>query len=52
MGVELLMERMAGETEILGEKPATEQLCPPEIPHDLTGARTGAANSLYYGTAL
>jgi hypothetical protein len=33
---------LAGETEVLGEKTAPMPLCPPEIPHDLTRARTRA----------
>jgi hypothetical protein len=47
-----------GKTEELGEKPVPAPLCPPEIPHGLTGARTRASavrgqwlNDLSHGTA-
>jgi hypothetical protein len=33
---------LAGEAEVLGEN-LPVSLCPPQIPHDLTGARTRAA---------
>jgi hypothetical protein len=37
MIVEKQMEcRLAGETEVLGEKPTPAPLCPPQIPHDQT----------------
>jgi hypothetical protein len=32
-------------------EPAPAPLCPPQIPHDLTLARTRAANRLSYGAA-
>jgi hypothetical protein len=31
---------LTGETEELGEKPVPVSLCPPQIPHGLTRART------------
>jgi hypothetical protein len=34
---------LAGETEVLGEKPAPAPFCPPQIPLDQTRARTRAA---------
>jgi hypothetical protein len=34
---------LAGETEELGEKPVPVPLCPPQIPHGLTWARTRAS---------
>jgi hypothetical protein len=42
---------LAGETEVIGEN---LPLCPPQIPHALTRARTQAAavGSLSYGTAF
>jgi hypothetical protein len=43
MSVEQSVEwELAGETEVLG-KPAPVPLCPPQIPHDQTRARTRAA---------
>jgi hypothetical protein len=61
MNVEQSMEcELAGETKVLGEKPAPVPLCPPQIPHDVTRAQTradaigsrAATNRLSYGTAL
>jgi hypothetical protein len=44
MNVEQSVEwELAGKTEVLGGKPAPMPLCPPQIPHDLTWARTRAA---------
>jgi hypothetical protein len=44
MRMENLAEcRLAGKTEVLGEKPVPVPLCPPRILHDLTWARTRAA---------
>jgi hypothetical protein len=44
MSVEQSVElELAGETEVLGEKPATVPLCPPQIPHNLIRDRTRAA---------
>jgi hypothetical protein len=34
---------LTGETEELGEKPVPVRLCPPQIPHGLTRARTRAS---------
>jgi hypothetical protein len=34
-----------GKTEELGEKPVPVPLCPPQIPHELTRARTQASVS-------
>jgi hypothetical protein len=34
---------LAGENEVLRKKPVPVPLCPPQIPHDLTRARTRAA---------
>jgi hypothetical protein len=34
---------LTGETEELGEKPVPVPLCPPQIPHGLTRARTRAS---------
>jgi hypothetical protein len=34
---------LAGNPEVLRDKPAPVPLCPPQIPHDLTRARTRAA---------
>jgi hypothetical protein len=31
---------MGGETEVLGEQATPMPLCPPQLPHDLTRART------------
>jgi hypothetical protein len=36
-------QELAGETEVLGEKPALLSLCSPQIQHDLTWARSRAA---------
>jgi hypothetical protein len=42
--VEQLVEwRLAAETEVLGENLPPAPLCPPQIPHDQTQARTQAA---------
>jgi hypothetical protein len=42
--VEQLVEwRLAGETEVLGENLPPTPLCPPQIPHNQTRARTRAA---------
>jgi hypothetical protein len=43
MCVEQSVECLAGETDVLGEKPALVPLSLPQIPHDLTWARTRAA---------
>jgi hypothetical protein len=44
MIMENLVEwRLAGETEVLGEKPNPAALCPPQIPLDQTRVRTRAA---------
>jgi hypothetical protein len=44
MNVEQSVEwELVGETEVLEEKPAPVPLCPPQIPHDMTWARTQAA---------
>jgi hypothetical protein len=44
MSVEQLVEgEMSGDTEVLGENLPPMPLCPPQIPHDLTWARTRAA---------
>jgi hypothetical protein len=52
MIVEQLVESMSGrEIEVLRRKPAPEPLCP-QIPHNLTRARTPATIRLSYGTAL
>jgi hypothetical protein len=59
MIVDQLVEwRFAGETEVLGEN-LPQLLCPPQIPHDQTQARTPgrrggkpATNRLSYGAAV
>jgi hypothetical protein len=43
MRVEQSFELLEGETEVLGENLPTVPLCLPQIPHDLTRARTRAA---------
>jgi hypothetical protein len=43
MTVERLVECLAGETEVLGENLHSVPLCPPQIPLDLSRARTRAA---------
>jgi hypothetical protein len=44
MSVERLVEReLTGETEVLGKKPVPMPLRPPQMPYDLTWARTQAA---------
>jgi hypothetical protein len=44
MSVEQSVEwELTGETEALGENLPPAPLCPPQIPHDLTRARTRAA---------
>jgi hypothetical protein len=44
MSVEQSVEcELAGETEVLEKKPVPVPLCLPQIPHDLTWARTWAA---------
>jgi hypothetical protein len=45
MNVEQSVKReMPGETEVLAENLPPVPLCPPQIPHDLTWARTRAAD--------
>jgi hypothetical protein len=50
---------LARKTEVLGEKTTLAPVCPPQIPHNLTQARTRAllrgkpaTNRLSYGTAF
>jgi hypothetical protein len=56
---QFVKRKLAGETEVLEEKPSPMPLCPPQIPHDLIWARTRAAaggkpagNHLSYSTAI
>jgi hypothetical protein len=59
MSVQRSAECLAGETRVLGENMPPELLCPPQISHDLTWARTRVAavgirqltNRLMYSTA-
>jgi hypothetical protein len=37
------VERLAREMQVLGENPASEPICPTQIPRDLTWARTRPA---------
>jgi hypothetical protein len=43
MSVAQPVECLAGGTEVLGENLSPVRLCPPQILHNLTGARTRAA---------
>jgi hypothetical protein len=59
MSVEQSVECVARETEVLGGNLLPVPLCPPQIPHDHTWARTRATavgsrlqNRLSYSTAL
>jgi hypothetical protein len=45
MSVEEYVECLAMDTDVLGQKPGPVPLCPPQIPHDLTRARTRAARN-------
>jgi hypothetical protein len=37
--IQMMDCEMTGETEELGRKPASVALCPPQIPHDITGVQ-------------